>query len=141
MSNFCRKIAKNSQNWWFWLQKIIKIWRKFKDQYLFLSAANWPSCSTVGCLVDSSAKIRIAHYMYTSVSNREVQQLIFLHSMEKNSKLDLLKSHCIFYISFHSLCNLTSKTNFSIFQNCECWSISKVLSSSKNRVKRPFCKS
>ena len=29
--------------------KILKIWRKFNNQYLFLSAANWPSCSTVTC--------------------------------------------------------------------------------------------
>ena len=44
MALFIRKIVKISQNWWFWFQKI---WRQFKDQYLFLSTANWPSCSTV----------------------------------------------------------------------------------------------
>ena len=31
-NSYFLKIVKNSQNWWFWLQKIIKIWRKFKDQ-------------------------------------------------------------------------------------------------------------
>ena len=42
-----RTIVKNSQSWWFWLQKSSKFEEKFKIQWFFLCAENWPSCSTV----------------------------------------------------------------------------------------------
>ena len=49
---FIWKIVKNSHILVVFVAKNIKNWWKFKNQYLLINAANWPSCSTVSWCVE-----------------------------------------------------------------------------------------
>ena len=119
---------KNIQK--FWLQKIIEIWRKSKNQYLFLSAANWPSCSTF----DSGNSIRSAlgdlgfvndKWIYSSVTQfrifvakKRMQRLKIWGKKMSNRRLYLFIIHktcALKMLSGHFTCSnfRIPKTNWS----------------------------
>ena len=91
-----------------WVAKIIKIWRNLKDQKLFLSAANWPSCSIVpskqcdmSSLIRNSGNVDLDNrqpiFYYSTRNQEETKSFIFQTLSKARFKLGLVAY--LFHIS------------------------------------------